>query len=57
MTQMVDTAIVGSGLAGLTAAAYLAQNGRSVLILEKAHQIGGRALSLGASSEKPRFQS
>lgn len=45
MTQMVDTAIVGSGLAGLTAATYLARNGRSVLVLEKAHQIGGRAIT------------
>lgn len=36
-----DAIIVGSGIAGLTAAAYLAKAGRSVLICEKQEQCGG----------------
>ena len=41
--QAVDVAIVGGGLAGLTAAAYLARADRQVLLLEKARTLGGRA--------------
>ena len=47
----VDTAIVGGGLAGLTAAVYLARAGRSgghpqsVALLEKARRPGGRAVT------------
>lgn len=41
--QAVDVAIVGGGLAGLTAASYLARAGREVLLLEKARTLGGRA--------------
>lgn len=41
----VHTAVIGGGLAGLTAAATLARAGKSVLLLEKARHIGGRALS------------
>ena len=37
------TVIVGGGLAGLTAAAYLARAGRRVTVLEKAPSLGGRA--------------
>ncbi len=40
-----DAVIVGGGLAGLTAASYLARGGRSVLLLEKASQLGGRAIT------------
>lgn len=39
--MMHDTVIVGSGIAGLTAAAYVAKSGRSVLVLEKETGIGG----------------
>jgi phytoene dehydrogenase-like protein len=40
-----DDIIVGGGHNGLTAAAYLAQAGRRVLILERAHHLGGAAIS------------
>ena len=36
-----DVIIVGSGVAGLTAGAYLAKSGRSVLICEKEPRYGG----------------
>lgn len=38
-----DMAVIGGGLAGLTAAICAAQGGRSVVILERAPQLGGRA--------------
>ncbi|MGA7730139.1 MAG: FAD-dependent oxidoreductase [Chloroflexia bacterium] len=40
-----DIAIVGGGIAGLAAAAYLARGGRSVILFEKSDHIGGRAIS------------
>ncbi|MDB5306126.1 MAG: crtN [Gemmataceae bacterium] len=39
----VDTIVVGGGLAGLTAAALVARAGRSVVVLERAGGLGGRA--------------
>ena len=36
-----DAVIVGAGHNGLTAAAYLARAGRSVLVLERRDQVGG----------------
>ena len=45
LRQDVDTAVVGSGLAGLTAAAYLARAGRKVVVLEKGKHVGGRAMT------------
>jgi phytoene dehydrogenase-like protein len=36
-----DTVIVGGGIAGLTAAAYLSRAGRSVLLVEKQPKVGG----------------
>jgi len=39
---MAETIIIGAGLAGLTAANYLHQNGQSFLLLEAADQVGGR---------------
>ncbi|WP_248923884.1 phytoene desaturase family protein [Paenibacillus hamazuiensis] len=38
-----DVAIVGGGIAGLTAAVYLAKAGRKVAVLEKLGRFGGRA--------------
>ena len=36
-----DVIIIGGGLSGLTAAAYLAKKGYKVIVLEKQHQFGG----------------
>ncbi len=40
-----DVVVVGSGVAGLAAATYLARAGRSVLLFEKSTATGGRAAS------------
>ena len=40
-----DVAIVGGGHNGLAASAYLAQAGRSVLVLEALDHVGGAAVS------------
>ena len=40
-----DDIIIGGGHNGLTAAAYLARSGRSVLVCEKADHVGGAAVS------------
>jgi len=43
-----DVVIVGGGHNGLTAAAYLALGGRSVIVLERAEHVGGAAVSAEA---------
>ncbi len=41
----VDTVVVGGGMAGLAAAAYVARAGRSVVVLERSSHAGGRAIT------------
>ena len=45
MPQKYDAIVVGAGHNGLTAAAYLARAGRSVLVLERRHVVGGAAVT------------
>ncbi len=45
MTQTKPVAIIGGGLAGLTAAVWLARAGTPVTVYEKARHVGGRALT------------
>ncbi len=48
MTRSVDVAIVGGGHNALTAAAYLASAGKSVVVLERLPTFGGAAVSAEA---------
>jgi len=43
---MTDVAIIGGGIAGLTAAALLAKQGQSVAVFEQTARVGGRAETL-----------
>lgn len=47
MVQTYDVIIAGSGSAGMTAAVRAASQGLSVLIVEKAHKIGGTSVTSG----------
>jgi phytoene dehydrogenase-like protein len=38
-----DVAVIGGGVAGLAAAAFLARAGKTVLLFEQSHALGGRA--------------
>lgn len=48
MPQNDQTLVIGSGFAGLSAAAFLARDGHHVSVLEKNSQIGGRARAFDA---------
>lgn len=41
LNKIYDVVIIGSGIAGLLSAVLLGKEGKSVLVLEKNHQIGG----------------
>ena len=45
MPKSYDAIVIGGGHNGLVCAAYLAQAGRSVLVLERRHVLGGAAVS------------
>ena len=49
-----DAVVVGGGHNGLTAAAYLARAGQSVLVLERREQLGG-ACTLEQPFDDERF--
>ncbi|GIQ64530.1 dehydrogenase [Paenibacillus cisolokensis] len=44
--QKVDVAIVGGGVAGLTAAVYAARVGKKTAVIEKGERFGGRAVTV-----------
>jgi phytoene dehydrogenase-like protein len=52
--ESYDVIVVGGGLAGMTAALYLSDNGKKVLIMEKEDALGGLAFG-GNLSYKIRF--
>jgi phytoene dehydrogenase-like protein len=55
ITKSYDTIIIGSGLAGMTAANKLAKNDRSVLLLEAHNKLGGFATWFYRANKKHVF--
>ena len=50
MKPNYDVIVIGAGIGGLTAAAFLARGGRKVLVLEQHSKIGGYAHSFNRRS-------
>lgn len=55
ITKSYDVIVIGSGLAGMTAANKLAKNGRSVLLLEAHNKLGGFATWFYRAKKKHVF--
>ncbi len=55
ITKSYDVIVIGSGLAGMTAANKLAKNGRSVLLLEAHNKLGGFATWFYRANKKHVF--
>ncbi|MBI3802101.1 MAG: NAD(P)/FAD-dependent oxidoreductase, partial [Deltaproteobacteria bacterium] len=49
MRTTTDVVVIGGGLTGLAAATFLARAGRGVTLFDKAHEVGGRALTQAKS--------
>ncbi len=43
--EKYDVAVVGGGIAGLTAAIYVAKTGKRTILLEKQERLGGRGIT------------
>ncbi|HEY2001751.1 MAG TPA: NAD(P)/FAD-dependent oxidoreductase [Acidobacteriaceae bacterium] len=56
LTRKTDVLIVGAGIAGLAAAAELAESGRRVIVLEARDRIGGRILTLHPDEGRPPIE-
>ena len=55
ITKSYDVIVIGSGLAGMTAANKLAKNGNSVLLLEAHNKLGGFATWFYRAGKKHVF--
>lgn len=53
LSANVDVVVVGSGIAGLTAAVVARALGRRVLLLEKTAQVGGTSATSGGAAWLP----
>ena len=49
MRTTTEVVVIGGGLTGLAAATFLARAGRGVTLFDKAHEVGGRALTQAKS--------